>query len=65
MRLLIASPPKTGNVWMEKLCSVAFGLRWLTEGPAVDYWNSTDPDGLGGFLESGRFPEAAVCHQHF
>jgi hypothetical protein len=65
MRLLIAAPPKTGNVWLEKLCSVAFGLRWLREVPAVDYWNSTDPDGLDGFLESGRFPETAVCHQHF
>jgi Sulfotransferase domain len=65
MRLLIAAPPKTGNVWLEKLCSVAFGLRWLTEVPALDYWNGTNPDGLDGFLESGRFPETTVCHQHY
>ena len=65
MRLLIAAPPKTGNVWLEKLCCEAYGLRWLTEVPPLDYWNSMDPDGLDGFLESGRFPDAAVCHQHF
>jgi hypothetical protein len=65
VRILVAAPPKTGNVWLEKLLSLAFGLTWVREAPAHDYWGARDPGGLRSFIEAGRFPDHAICHQHF
>jgi len=65
MRVLVAAPPKTGNVWLEKLLSSAFGLQWVREAPPLDYWVSSNAGGLREFLALDRFPEAAICHQHF
>ena len=65
MRTLGADPPKTGNVCRESLLSLAFGLTWVREAPAHDYWGARDPGGLRPFIEAGRFPDNAICHQHF
>src|SRR6185503_11502312 len=65
VRLLVAAPPKTGNVWCEKLFSLAFGLEWLRTAPPYDYWGRRDPDGLREFIGSGAYPERSICHQHF
>jgi hypothetical protein len=65
MRLLVASPPKTGNVWYEHLVSVAFGLEWIRTAPIFDYWNSGNLCGLESFIAAGQYPEFSVCHQHF
>ena len=65
MRLLVAAPPKTGNVWFEHLVSVAYGLQWIRQAPPVDYWKSEGAGGLREVLASGVFPVDAVCHQHF
>lgn len=64
-RLLIAAPPKTGNVWVERLFALAFGLQWLRTAPPYAYWGSRDLDGLRTFVASGAFPPRSICHQHF
>lgn len=64
-RLLIAAPPKTGNVWVERLFALGFGLQWLRTAPSYAYWGGRDLDGLHAFLESGAFPAKSICHQHF
>ena len=37
LRILVAGPPKTGNVWLEKLLSLAFGLEWIRQAPIVRF----------------------------
>jgi len=37
IRILVAAPPKTGNIWIEKIFSVAYGLEWLRIGPSSEY----------------------------
>jgi hypothetical protein len=65
MRVLVAAPPKTGNVWLERLLSLAFGFQWIREAPTVDYWGAKDVGALRQFLASGRLPKMTICHQHF
>ncbi|HEX5498311.1 MAG TPA: sulfotransferase domain-containing protein [Thermomicrobiales bacterium] len=62
MRIIIASPPKTGNSWLKCLLSNVYGLRWLTgdetpDGPTVD--------ALERWLATRGFPDDAVYHQHY
>lgn len=65
MRILVAAPPKTGNVWLEKLLSLAFGLEWIRSAPPFDYWGARDVSPLSDFIASGQFPDHAICHQHY
>lgn len=62
MRIVIAGPPKTGNVWLKCLLSTTYGLRAL--GP------KTVPDRpeyplFKAWIDGGGFPEDAVFHQHY
>lgn len=62
MRVIIASPPKTGNSWLKCLLASVYGLRWLTgeetpDGPTVD--------ALEQWLATRGFPDDAVYHQHY
>jgi hypothetical protein len=65
MRVLVAAPPKTGNVWFEKLVSLAFGLTWVRAAPRYEYWTTRDPEPLLDFISAGAYPDGAVCHQHY
>jgi hypothetical protein len=65
MRVLVAAPPKTGNVWFEKLVSLAFGLEWVRTAPPYEYWTTRDPEPLLDFISAGRFPDRSICHQHY
>ena len=65
MRVLVAAPPKTGNVWFEKLVSLAFGLTWVRRAPRYEYWTARDPEPLLDFISAGTFPDGSVCHQHY
>jgi len=65
MRILVAAPPKTGNVWLEKLLSAAFDFEWVRSAPAYDHWNRGDPSPLGDFIAAGSYPERSICHQHY
>jgi hypothetical protein len=65
MRVLIAAPPKTGNVWFEKLVSLAFDLKWVRTAPPYDYWATRDAAPLVDFIKDGAYPDGSVFHQHY
>lgn len=62
MRIVIAGPPKTGNMWLKCLLGRAYGLRWLRpfETPA-----RPDLEALQEWLATARFPDDTIFHQHY
>jgi sulfotransferase family protein len=62
VRIVIAGPPKTGNMWLKCLLGRAYGLRWLRsfETPV-----SADFPSLRAWLADGRFPDGTIFHQHY
>jgi hypothetical protein len=62
VRIVIAGPPKTGNMWLKCLLGRAYGLRWLRafETPA-----SPELPSLRTWLADGRFPDGTIFHQHY
>ena len=62
----MAGPPKTGNVWLEKLLSLAFDLEWIRQAPSYTiFWSRHDLSGLEAFIAEGGFRPSSICHQHF
>ena len=59
MRIVIASPPKTGNVWAKNLFSKIYGLKILEDEPRGT------PESLLKKAERGWFEENSIFHQHF
>ncbi len=62
MRIVIAGPAKTGNVWLKSLLASMYELRAL--GP------KTSPaearlDAFNAWVEAGRFHDGTVFHQHY
>ena len=62
MRIVIAGPPKTGNMWLKCLLGRAYGLRWLR---AFETPESPDFPSLRTWLAAGRFPDGTIFHQHY
>ncbi len=62
MRIVIAGPPKTGNMWLKCLLGRAYGLRWLRpfETPA-----RPELAALEEWLDAARFPDDTIYHQHY
>ncbi len=62
MRIVIAGPPKTGNMWLKCLLGRAYGLRWLRpfETPA-----RADLVALEEWLANSPFPDDTIFHQHY
>lgn len=62
MRILIAAPPKTGNMWLKCLVGAIYGLRWLKPG-------ETPPEAtlaaFAAWAAAGRFRDGTVFHQHY
>lgn len=61
MRIVIAGPPKTGNVWIENILSCIYGLRilWPPDVP------TNDPASFRTFVEEDQFLDQSIFHQHF
>ena len=62
MRILVAAPPKTGNMWIKCLLGSIYGLRCLK--PIEQPRQST----LKHFREwaaAGNFPDGTIYHQHY
>jgi hypothetical protein len=62
VRIIIAGPPKAGNVWLKCLLSQIYDLRPLTtqetpQRPQIDL--------LKAWLEGENFPDGTIFHQHF
>ena len=62
MRIVIAGPPKTGNMWLKCLLGRAYGLRWLR---AFETPETPDYPSLRTWLAEGRFPDGTIFHQHY
>jgi hypothetical protein len=62
LRIVIAGPPKTGNMWLKCLLGRAYGLRWLRP-----FETPERPDfaALQAWLTAGRFPDGTIFHQHY
>jgi hypothetical protein len=65
MRIIVAGPPKSGNVWVDHLLSNVYDLEILDRLPGYNYW---DPGGFAervGDLDGSTLPEHFVFHEHF
>ena len=62
MRIVIAGPPKTGNMWLKCLLGRIYGLRWLRP---FEMPEETDAASLRPWLAAGRFPDGTIFHRHY
>lgn len=60
MRILVAGPPKTGNVWIEHVLASIYGLTILEPGSAARNYGP-----FRASVEQGWFTEDSIFHQHF
>ena len=62
MRIIVAGPPKAGNVWLKCLLGTIYDLRPLST-------QETPPrpqiDLLQAWLDEGNFPDGTIFHQHY
>ncbi len=61
MRIVIAGPPKTGNVWLKCLLAATYGLRVI---PSHSVSKQPDIVLLKRWIEQGRFDDGTIFHQH-
>lgn len=62
MRIAIAGPPKTGNMWLKCLLGRAYGLRWLRPFETPE---RADLAALQSWLAAGSFADETIFHQHY
>lgn len=62
MRIAIAGPPKTGNMWLKCLLGRAYGLRWLRP---FETPQRADASSLQAWLAAGSFQDETIFHQHY
>lgn len=62
MRILIAGPPKTGNMWLKCLLSRIYGLDWLKAGETPD---RPDAAAFVAWADTGAFRDESIFHQHY
>jgi hypothetical protein len=62
MRIVIAGPPKTGNMWLKCLLGRAYGLRWLR---SFETPERAELASLRPWLAGRRFPDDTIYHQHY
>jgi hypothetical protein len=62
VRIVIAGPPKTGNMWLKCLLGRTYGLRWLRPFETPE---RADLESLKSWLAENRFPDDTIYHQHY
>jgi hypothetical protein len=62
VRIIIAGPPKAGNVWLKCLLGQIYGLRPLTRNETPQ---RPQLDLLKTWLEEDNFPDGTIFHQHY
>jgi hypothetical protein len=62
MRILIASPPKTGNMWLKCLLGSIYDLEWLKDGEVPP---RPEPVLFEEWVERGGFRDGTIFHQHY
>jgi hypothetical protein len=62
VRIIIAGPPKAGNVWLKCILAHIYGLRPLTnrEAPQRPQFHL-----FKQWVEAGQFPDDSIFHQHY
>ncbi len=58
MRLIVASPPKTGNIWLKNLLIGAYNIKQGDDQPLDTYEDFVD------FIKGDRFDDDTVIHLH-
>lgn len=58
MRIIVAGPPKTGNIWIKCLLAQVYNLNILYSPPR------TDAD-FSQAVADGWFPDGSIFHQHY
>lgn len=61
MRVVVSSPPKSGNHWISCLLSTIYGLQWPTPGAQAAV---SSPEDLAAFVRAGRFPADSLFYHH-
>jgi hypothetical protein len=61
MRIVIAGPPKTGNIWIKNLLAETYDLEVLP----TSLTPSDNPNSFREFVERGGFKDEMIFHQHF
>jgi hypothetical protein len=62
MRILIAAPPKTGNVWLKCILGSIYDLEWLKDGEVPP---RPEPVLFEEWVERGGFRDGTIFHQHY
>jgi hypothetical protein len=67
VRIIVAGPPKTGNVWIEKILSHLYELEILDPPPIPDLrlYDDGNFDALKSLVDSGVYKDNSIFHQHF
>ncbi len=60
MRIVVSSPPKSGNHWIKCLLGRIYELRWIggSKKPTIH------PDEFLEWVAQGKFPDGTIFHQH-
>jgi hypothetical protein len=62
VRIIIAGPPKAGNVWLKCLLAHIYDLRPLTNRETP---NRPQLELFKQWAEEGKFPDGTIFHQHY
>jgi hypothetical protein len=62
VRILVAAPPKTGNMWLKCLLGTIYDLRWLK--PREQPREATLA-ALRVWIDHGGFADGTIFHQHY
>lgn len=62
MRILVAAPPKTGNMWLKCLLGTIYDLRWLSPS---EFPKRPNPEAFCQWVDAGHFPDGTIFHQHY
>ncbi len=65
MRIILAGPPKTGNVWVENILATVYELKTIENPPSYDFWEKRDVNLLREFVQRGQFADNSIFHQHY
>ncbi len=59
IRIIVAGPPKTGNVWIKHILAELYGLHIISPEPGAEV------EELQSFLQNGQFPPDSIFQQHY
>ncbi len=62
MRILVAAPPKTGNMWLKCLLGTIYELRWLKPHQAP---REASLSAFRDWVAGGGFVDGTIYHQHY